>query len=138
MGRTGVSKPVLCSRGSEAVGAGRVIQAVHNCSLRDYSSAPTFFSHHNPPGYISGHICTFGENMAEGGALSFIQAKALVLKQRLSPAEVQALESAQQTIFTEFDKEVLFFLIFVQSFSVFPFFKFSSFSFIEFCYRAMV
>ena len=133
-----MSKPVLCSRGSEAVGAGRVLQAVHNCSLRDYSSAPTFFSHHNPPGYISGHICTFGEDMAEGGALSFIKAKALVLKQRLSPAEVQALESAPQTIFTEFDKEVLFYLIFVQSFSVFPFFKFSWFSFIQLCVRAMV
>ena len=76
--------------------------------------------------------------MAEGGALSFIQAKALVLKQRLSPTEVQALESAQQTIFTEFDKEVLFYLIFVQSFSVFPFSNFPCSHFFEFCVRAMV
>ena len=46
--------------------------------------------------------------MAEGGALSFSQAKVLILKQRLSADEVQKLESAPQTIFTECDKEVLF------------------------------
>ena len=54
--------------------------------------------------------------MAEGGALSFSQAKVLILKQRLSAAEVQTLQSAPQTIFTERDKEVLFYLIFLTSF----------------------
>ena len=49
--------------------------------------------------------------MAEGGALSFSQAKALILKQRLSADEVQKLESAPQAIFTERDKEVLFYFI---------------------------
>ena len=56
--------------------------------------------------------------MAEGGALSFSQAKALILKQRLSADEVQKLESAPQAIFKESDKEVLFyFILLLQKFS---------------------
>ena len=47
--------------------------------------------------------------MAEEGALSFSQAKALILKQRLSADEVQKLERAPQAIFTEHDKEVVLF-----------------------------
>ena len=66
--------------------------------------------------------------MAEGGALSFSQAKALILKQRLSAAEVQTLQSAPQTIFTERDKEVLFYFIFLPSFlSLFVFLVFYHF-----------
>ena len=47
--------------------------------------------------------------MADEGVLSFIQAKALILKQNLSAAEVQILQNEPQTIFAEFDKEVLSF-----------------------------
>ena len=43
--------------------------------------------------------------------MSFSQAKVLILKQRLSADEVQKLESAPQAIFTERDKEVLFYFI---------------------------
>ena len=47
--------------------------------------------------------------MADGGVLSFSQAKALILKQNLSAAEVQILQNAPQTVFAEFDKEVFSF-----------------------------
>ena len=66
--------------------------------------------------------------MAEGGSMSFSQAKVLILKQRLSADEVQKLESAPQTIFSERDKEVLFyFILLLQKFWIlnFPGFFFS-------------
>ena len=50
--------------------------------------------------------------MADEGVLSFIQAKALILKQNLSAAEVQILQNAPQTVFAEFDKEVFSFYFF--------------------------
>ena len=52
--------------------------------------------------------------MAEGGVLSFSQAKTLILKQKLSSDEVQRLESAPQAIFTERDKEVLHYPILLE------------------------
>ena len=56
--------------------------------------------------------------MSDGGALSFSQAKALILKQRLSADEVKSLQTAPQTIFAEFEKELLHFFLFLGIFLV--------------------
>ena len=130
-----VANPVLWAEvAKQPVSACMYTSASPSCSLSDSSPASSC-QWSQLLKDISGHILPLGQNMAEGGALSFSQAKALILKQRLSADEVQKLESAPQAIFKESDKEVLFyFILLLQKFCNlnFPGFPFLSFP----CFRA--
>ena len=107
--KASVANPVLWAEvAKQPVPACMYTSAAHSCSPSDNSLASSC-QWSQLLIDISGLILLSGQNMAEGGELNFSQAKAVILKQRLSADEVQSLESAPQTIFTEHDKEVVLF-----------------------------
>ena len=80
------------------------------CDLQH--TAALFVSYSNSLEMFQGTVVNLDQDiMSDGGALSFSQAKALILKQRLSADEVKSLQTAPQTIFTEFETEVLHFFL---------------------------